>query len=269
MPYDNPHGEFVLWNTRNSILTSQLSLLPDYDMFASNPADHRPAYHALLRCLSVGSVLLSDTPETDTDRALLERMTAQTATGAWRLARSSSPAVALPTRWFGLDLAGRHDGPALLAGVWDEEQGFGVLGAWNCRDPASKAKCHDLVSTADLEALGLRSDGRYCVVRAAMAQSTVEIHHGVLSSLGPLAVELEEGQCEAYAVSRGYTLGGIEVYVLGLSGKLYPFAALEVRGDSGMSSHCHWRSLTAQDHSTSSRRFRPMLSPCLCPPMRP
>jgi hypothetical protein len=241
MPYTNPHGEFVLWNTRNSILTSNLSLIPDYDMFASNPASHRPLYHALLRAMSVGTVLLSDTPDTDTDLQVLDALTAQSPGGEVKLVRSNVPAVQLPNRWFDLDLSGSSPGKAHLASTWDEKQGCGIVAAWNCHDPSTETICHDVLSDQDLDAMidSISSTGpdQYFVVPRRYSKGFRD--DGVAASVySPgvpfnLPFELEEGECEAFAVCKAWSVQDIRVAVLGMQDKLYPFAGLQVGLQSG------------------------------------
>jgi len=230
MPYSNPHGEFVLWNTRNTILTSHLSLVPDFDMFASNPISHRPLYHALLRCMSVGTILLSDTPETETDFKLLDALTGRTADCSIKVVRAPVPAVQLENRWFDLDLGSNDSGRAHVAGAWDAEVGAGMIGAWNCREPGHNAVCRDRVTAADIADLTQSSDGRFVVYprgyRAAQddRESFVVGHDGSCD----LPFTLWEGECEAFIVSTLRVFNLSSVAILGMQDKLWPLGGLSV-----------------------------------------
>ena len=231
MPYANPHGEFALWNTRMTILTSHLSLVPDFDMFASNPASHRPLYHALLRSLSTGSLLLSDTPRTDTDVKLLDALTGLEGDGRKRLCRSETPAVQLNSRWFDLDLTGKGQGKALMAGVFNGD--VGVLGAWNCRDPAARVMCHDRLEGEDLLALG--ADSASFAIASRGYSKHVKVGTWIHKPQEPLSlgVTLATGECEAFTVCRLFSLGSREVAVLGMDDKLYPFGGVSIEAHDG------------------------------------
>jgi len=231
MPYFNPHGEFVLWNTRNTILTSHLSLVPDFDMFASNPASHRPLYHALLRAMSNGTILLSDTPETETELALLNAMTGRTSDNLTKVVRSSVSAVQLENRWFDLDLGSKESGKAHLAGAWDVGTGAGVIGAWNCREPGYQAVCHDSLSSRDIKDLTNDSEGPFIVYprgySALLKGATVSLARP--NEAFDLPFLLQEGECEAFIVSGLRTLVESRVAMLGMQDKLWPLGGVSVR----------------------------------------
>ena len=227
MPYSNPHGEFILWNTRNSILTSHLSIVPDYDMFASHPTSHRPLYHALLRAMSVGTILLSDTPDTKTDFKLLESLTGRGPLGT-RLVRANAPATQLPNRWFDLELSGKESGKAHLAGVWNPQANSGLIGAWNCREPGYKATCQDVVSERDINDLIPHDQGEYIIYPRAYShifkmgsrQARVKIFE--LGKEFTLPFQLEEAECEAFIVTKLYHVNGARFAILGMVDKLWP-----------------------------------------------
>lgn len=236
MPYSNPHGEFILWNTRNSILTSHLSLVPDYDMFASNPKTHRPLYHALLRAMSVGTILLSDTPDTDTDFALLDSLTGRNAQGDHRLVRANAPAVQLANRWFDLDLSGTSSGKAHLAGVWNEKAKSGLIGAWNCREPGYNAICRDTITHFDLEDIIPNRQGSFVIwpmgysrdfENERFSKSNV-YQYG--TNFG-LDLKLEEAECEGFIVTELHPVQGAKVAVLGMLDRLWPSGGIQVNVD--------------------------------------
>lgn len=131
--YPDAHGGFVKWNLYNSILTSELALVPDFDMFASAPEANLPTYHGLLRCLGPGPLLLSDTPDVETDQGILFRMVGTCRNGAIKAVKMDDPIKVLPNRWFWENLKGYNDGPALMGSTYSEPTQSAIIGAWNIR----------------------------------------------------------------------------------------------------------------------------------------
>ncbi|RXK35088.1 hypothetical protein M231_07640 [Tremella mesenterica] len=234
LQYEYAHPDFVHWNIHNTILTSHLSLIPDFDMFASNPPSTWPLYHALLRCLSPGPMLLSDTPDTQTNMSLISRMTAEDVSGTRKIVKAPTAARALAGRWHWDNLRGDHDGPALMAGTSFPDACGAMIGVWNGRNPSSGAWAKDQLSRQDVgDALDLEGDikGEYALW--SMSFSKENIWKVALVSSDecrgmPLSLDLKPGECEAVVIARTWEVGGEKVAVVGMLDKLIPLTGIRV-----------------------------------------
>jgi hypothetical protein len=243
LKYDNAHPDFIHLNTYMSILTSHLSLVPDFDMFATSP-DHWPVYHAFLRALSPGPTLVSDTPDVTTDMSILNKLTAKTAksvVGSDRLGGEDSlpkvvktdrPAVALPGRWFWDNLQGDGDGPAIIASVNIPKSGGAIIGAWNCRNASTQCWAKDRISLQDLEeALEVdQLEHDYVLYSMRLSDRGREKYRIVKpGDKVHFEVNLARAECEGYVVARIWELaGGRKIAILGLLDKFAPLVGIEV-----------------------------------------
>ena len=249
LPYDECHPDFIQYNTYQTILTSHLSLTLDYDMFASNPAENWPKYHALLRCLSPGPLLLSDTPETITDRIILKKMTAKSRSGTLEAVKTETAAQALPCRWFWDNLQGHEDGPGMLGYVNFPAASGAIIGAWNCRKTSGSASARDTIRQQDvedaLEIDELQDDYALWIA----GHSRMNDSRAILFGPGkPIEVPfvLAKAECEAMIIARVWkmrTKGDASLLKVAVAGMLDKFAALagvEVSSDGGESALGHY-----------------------------
>lgn len=82
----NSHPWHIFVNAHNSLLTSHLNILPDWDMFqTSHPYS---SFHAAGRCVSGGPIYITDEPGQH-NLALISEMTAQTTKGKTIILRPS------------------------------------------------------------------------------------------------------------------------------------------------------------------------------------
>ncbi|WVQ62683.1 uncharacterized protein L199_000831 [Kwoniella botswanensis] len=233
MNYSNTHPDHIHFNAYNTILTSHLSLIPDFDMFASSPSDLLPTYHALLRALGSGPILLSDTPHNPSDTELISKLIARTKDGKNKVVRSPLPVQALSNRWFLDNLKGDADGPALVAGCQFDEGVGGLIGVWNVHDYSSCAIAKDEITWRDIEDLMDLEEcdgGEYCLSTPLRLSKDGDTTGGIVTSSnrGYLDVRLERGGCELVCVSKLYSLKG---YKLGLVGLKNKFACMSGLGD--------------------------------------
>ncbi|WVW81834.1 hypothetical protein I302_103831 [Kwoniella bestiolae CBS 10118] len=227
--YSNTHPDQIHFNTYNTILTSHLSLTPDFDMFASSPSSLLPTYHALLRAMGPGPVLLSDTPYNPSDKGLISRLIGKTKNGKTKVLKGAYPAQVLSNRWFWDNLKGNTDGSALVAGSKFDESVGGLIGAWNVHDYSSDAIARDKITWRDIEDLmdlEEDEDTEFCLtVPMALSRgkrsSTHEPKIALVNSSdsGYMDLTLDRGECGLVAVSRLYAFGEYRVGVVGLKDK--------------------------------------------------
>ncbi|KAL5043245.1 hypothetical protein BDW71DRAFT_188246 [Aspergillus fruticulosus] len=125
---EDSHPWHVFCNAHNALLTRYLNVLPDWDMFQTNPADgpDYAAFHATARCISGGPIYITDKPGQH-DVELIKQMTASTIQGTTITLRP--------------DIAGRtldmyHDireGHILRVGTYHGRagSGSGIIGVFN------------------------------------------------------------------------------------------------------------------------------------------
>ncbi|KAL6237441.1 hypothetical protein BDW75DRAFT_82802 [Aspergillus navahoensis] len=79
---EDSHPWHVFCNAHNALLTRYLNVLPDWDMFQTNPANgpDYAAFHAAARCISGGPIYITDKPGQH-DMQLIKQMTASTIQG--------------------------------------------------------------------------------------------------------------------------------------------------------------------------------------------
>lgn len=249
--YENQHPDYVQFNIYGSILTSHLSLVPDFDMFATAPHDSWPTYHALLRALSPGPTLVSDTPSVTTDRSIIDRLISSTKSGDVRVVKTATPATALPGRWFWDNLQGSSDGPAMFASVHVPLAHGSIIGAWNCRHASTQCWAKDHLSRQDIEeSLGVEQlDGEYALWCTGLAGRSDKYRLVKPGDRVDFSVQLARSECECIVVAKVWTVGGKKLAVLGMLDKYAPLAGLKVKVDGCKSYHwpvsfakCSWRS---------------------------
>lgn len=213
-----------------SILISQLSIIPDFDMFASAPGDSWPSYHAFLRALSPGPTLVSDIPSVKTDKSIIDKLVSSTRSGEQRVVKPNTPATALPGRWFWDNLQGPGDGPALLAYVHIPCASGSIIGAWNGRSATSQSWAKDKISRQDVEeALETdQLDGEcvlWCLGLAGRSDKYRLVKPG---DKVDFSIQMARSECEGVVVAKVWDLGGKRVAVLGMLDKYVPLAQLRI-----------------------------------------
>ena len=138
--------QHIFTNLTNSLLTNHLALIPDPDMFMT--ADQAPFYHALLRVMYPGPLLLSDRPGHH-DLDLIGRMTSRDTRGITQVVRARDFARPLATRILDIDLLGHSTGKGLWASS-RTECGAAIISVWNVRSDTSNASVKDALSRIDL-----------------------------------------------------------------------------------------------------------------------
>ncbi|KAK6905258.1 hypothetical protein I204_08086 [Kwoniella mangroviensis CBS 8886] len=226
MNYSNTHPDHTHFNTYNTILTSHLCLIPDFDMFASSPSKLLPIYHALLRALGPGPILLSDTPQNPSDTRLISKLLATTKDGKKAVIKSPRPVQVLSNRWFLDNLKGNTDGPALVAGTRFDEGVGGLIGVWNVHDHSPSAIAKDKITWRDIEdLLDLEENdaSEYCLTTpmrlSAIADGITTGRIVTSSNGGSFEVGLKKGECELVCVSKLYSFEGFKVGLVGLKDK--------------------------------------------------
>ncbi|WWC99207.1 hypothetical protein V866_006102 [Kwoniella sp. B9012] len=233
MKYSNTHPDHIHFNAYNTILTSHLSLIPDFDMFASSPSGLLPTYHALFRALGPGPILLSDTPQNPSDTTLISKLIARTKDGQTKVVKSPRPVQVLSHRWFFNNLKGNTEGPALVAGTRFDEGVGGLIGVWNVHDYSSSAIAKDEITWRDIEDLMDLEENdisEYCLFTPLRLSKDGNTTGRIVTSSngGYLDVRLEKGECELVCVSKLYPLEGYKVGLVGLKDK---FACMSGLGD--------------------------------------
>jgi hypothetical protein len=230
LEYDDRHPDFIHFNIYLSILTSHLALVTDYDMFASSPADKWPTYHALLRALSPGPTLVSDTPDVTTDHSIIDKLTSKVKGGKVRVVKTDTPATALPGRWFWDNLQGPADGPALMAYVHVPSAHGSIIGAWNCRSANTESWAKDRLSLQDIEeSLEVDTlDGEYVLWCTGLAGRSDKYKLVGPGDRFDFSIQIAKSECEAVVVAKVWQVGDKKVAVLGMLDKYAPLGQLEV-----------------------------------------
>lgn len=276
--YSQTHTDHVRKNVYMTALSRHLSFKPDFDMFASTPSSAWPTYHALLRCLSPGPILLSDTPRDETDLALLGKMTAKGRNGATQVVKTDTAVQVLPNRLFWDNLAGPGEGPAVVGSVAFPTAQGSLIAAWNCHDPDSRGTAMDTIRMIDVEdaldeviydpnsrdlstrgsrvaSSGRGIDGEYAIWSvghsARNGQKVELVQPGGRLEFG---LELRSGECELLVVAKTYVIKGQKVAVVGMLDKIAPLAGVSVSVG-----HSEPRSQTREAAADASRlaRHRP------------
>jgi hypothetical protein len=245
LEYDERHPDYVQFNIYQSILTSQLSLVPDFDMFASAGNEKWPTYHALLRALSPGPTLVSDTPDVTTDQSIIDKLTSKVQGGAVRVVKTESPATALPGRWFWDNLQGPADGPAMVAYVNIPEAHGSIIGAWNCRSATTQSWAKDTLRLQDVEeSLEVDTlDGEYVLWCLGFAGRSDKYRLVGPGDRVDFSVQMARSECEAVVVAKVWKVGQKRLAVLGMLDKYAPLAHVRVTQEDCKSEELGFESL--------------------------
>lgn len=191
------HQKHLIVNVTNSLLTSNLCMIADADMFMT--AAQFPLAHALMRALFPGPLLLSDHPG-EHDISLLRKLVARNKSGIWRAAKTERAVQPLARRVLDLTIASQGEGRGMWASVAVGDLGVHIP-VWNTRhDPIGRVK--DKLGVHDLEdALGVALSDEWAVYRhdvggSASAPSVIYLNNHWNGSGG--GVELGEMGCELF-----------------------------------------------------------------------
>lgn len=199
-------------------------------MFASAGEDKWPTYHALLRALSPGPTLVSDTPDVTTDRSIIDRLTSTTKDGSIRVVKTESPATALPGRWFWDNLQGPADGPAMMAYVHVPAAHGSIIGAWNCRSATTQSWAKDTLKLQDVEE-SLEVDtleGEYVLWCLGLAGRSDKYRLVNPGDKVDFLIQMARSECEAVVVAKVWKFGQKRLAVLGMSDKYAPLAHVRI-----------------------------------------
>lgn len=181
-------------------------------------------------------MLLSDTRETSTDKALLNKMTAKSPSGEMLAVKTETPAQALPGRWFLKDLQGKSDGPAMLAYVNLPSAHGAIIGAWNCRDATTSSRARDKICLRDVEdALELdQLDGEYALWAVGHSErSGRQVELVRPGGRVELSLELARSECEAVIIAKVWEVNKRRVAVVGMPDKFAALAGMSVDVKNG------------------------------------
>ncbi|KAL4754140.1 hypothetical protein BDW72DRAFT_147970 [Aspergillus terricola var. indicus] len=167
---DDSHTWHVFCNAHNALLTRYLNVLPDWDMFQTNPAN-RPDYasfHAAARCISGGPIYITDKPGQH-DIQLIKQMTASTIQGTTITLR---PDIAARTLDMYHDI---REGNILCVGTYHGRagSGSGIMGAFNVSNEVKSV----IIPVADFPGIYDNQEETGYIVRAHRTGRVVERLH--------------------------------------------------------------------------------------------
>ncbi len=218
IPSSHPWHIFV--NAHNSLLTSHLNILPDWDMFqTSHPYS---SFHAAGRCVSGGPIYFTDEPGKH-NLDLIAQMTARTIQGKTIILR---PSVIGKT--VGIYTAYEEERLLKVGTFTGGAGGTGILALFN----VSERQLSELVNLNAFP--GVKSDEEYIV----RTHTTGEVTHSMKLNSGTPVISLEV-EVKGYEILSAYPLltlptpqtSGLDspstkVAVLGLLGKMTGAAAV-------------------------------------------
>lgn len=203
--------DHIFWNIFNALTSNSLCVIPDADMFMT--ASNNPPYHALLRALFPGPLMLSDPPGQH-DPILLWRLIAPDRTGIIRVLKASTAPEPLPRRMLDTSICDDADGTALWAAVRTPHAT--LVGVWNVRGEGYNVR--DRITVDDVEdALGHVLD-QHAVVRINV--DDIGLHsasmlrpeqHGELGR-----IDLPPNGATAFWIAPMFSIGAGPIAVLGL-----------------------------------------------------
>lgn len=221
------HPWHIFTNAHNSVFTSHLNILPDWDMFqTSHPYS---SFHAAGRCISGGPIYFTDEPGKH-DLDLIKQMTAQSIKGSTIILRPDM--IGKTTNVY----TAYEEARLLKVGTFvGGTGGMSVLGCFN----VSERPLTEFVHLNDF--FGIESGEDYVVRNHTTGELSPLVSYD--SKSPPVSLEVEVKGWEiltAYPV-RSFTLSGstglknqgTQVAVLGLLGKMTGAAAV-VRSDIRM-----------------------------------
>lgn len=242
LKYADNHPDFVRWNVYSSILTRHLALDLDFDMFSTTPESRWPLYHALLRVLGPGPLLVSDAPGEESHLSVLDRLTARDRHGKLVSVKTSEPATVPSARWFWDNISGTGDGPALVAVTPVPEAHGGLIAAWNARKFEGGGCVVDTITRNEVvAALGQGAAApasnlaRHVIWRVGLSGRAQ--YQVITDDWSGMELTIEKGGCELLVLGKIWHTQGKEMAVLGMLNKLAPLAGVRIEQDEGEALH--------------------------------
>lgn len=222
--YHGCQQEHIFNNVFNSVLTSQLNLIPDGDMFMT--AAQAPHYHVVLRALMPGPVLLSDKPN-EHDMAVLDRIHGWGTDNHGKLdqvvVKTAHAIQPIPNRIF--EARKSEWGDRALKGFVNLDEGRSIIAFWNVN--REHGQTHDSLSVADVfESLRLDADRTstpYAVFKTGWGDSgpVAVLESGAAKSAERLLdVSVGHLEAETMLVTPFLAVGKHQVAVLGTLSKV-------------------------------------------------
>lgn len=143
----NPHQDHIFQNLYTSLLTSHLHVIPDGDMFMSS--SEAPVFHAILRALMPGPILLTD-KQGQHDPALINRFVGQTRSGKQVILKTDDPVRPVQNRLFDRECREGGRGGALVGSVYLPRVKSSIIGSWNVRENHVDNRVDDWLTAQDL-----------------------------------------------------------------------------------------------------------------------
>ena len=217
----NAHELHIFHNVYTSILTSQLCHVPDADMFMS--AAQLPLYHALLRALYPGPLLLTD-KQNEHDLGIVGALVGHSKSGAASVMKADRACRTLGNRVFPLSTSdhpvGNADGPPVIGYVSYPKLESATLAAWNTRDRDRPGKSTvaltvlDILDALERPALQNTLDECYVVYRHGYTNGFNDSGDRQVAVITPetyadqsmMTVTLAHNACEAFTVAKMHTL---------------------------------------------------------------
>ena len=232
------HRNHIRYNIYNAMLTSQLCLIPDPDMFMTSA--QWPEYHALLRAFFEGPILLADKPG-QLDLEVVNKLVGKSTTNSYEIIRALRTIRPLSRNvWEGCLDGGV--GPAIKGVSYFPNARSASLVLWNGRKDALD-NAVDIIFESDLiDALegieqpihGDRSlDIAVWLSNAAAATSVrlkdfgPDVSYETTSSLPVISILIEPQGTETLTVAPYQNLGDAMVACLGLIDKYAGLAAIQ------------------------------------------
>ncbi|KAG0646377.1 putative galactinol-sucrose galactosyltransferase 2 [Hyphodiscus hymeniophilus] len=232
------HRSHIHFNIFNAMLTSQLCLIPDPDMFMTSA--QWPEYHAVLRAFFEGPVLLADKPG-ELDLEILNKLIGKSPTGRYQIVRAPQTIRPLSRAVWERYLDGGF-GPAMKGVSYFPAARSASLVLWNTRQGALQSTA-DIIFESDLiDALegikdsvesGESLDLAVWFFSSGLAKSVSlkdfgsEPSYGAELSPPVIAVSLEPQATEALTIATYHSVGDTMVACLGLIDKYAGLAAIQ------------------------------------------
>ncbi|OZJ02478.1 hypothetical protein BZG36_05143 [Bifiguratus adelaidae] len=243
LPRPNVNRDHIRHNIYNAMLTSQLCLIPDADMFMT--CAQWPEYHAVLRAFFNGPVLLADKPGT-WDSRVLSKLIGRSPENTHEVVRASQTVRPL-ARSVWEPFLGGGVGPSLKGASYLPDARSASIVLWNTRKDALDNSV-DIIFEGDLvDALENVKDS-LCgtwngVIWASNARRARSVKlgkskaysdSGIIASRPLTSVSLEPQAVETLTIAPYHAVGSAKIATLGLIDKYAGLAAIkasQVNGD--------------------------------------
>ena len=232
------HRNHIHYNIYNAMLTSQLCLIPDPDMFMTSA--QWPEYHAVLRAFFEGPVLLADKPG-QLDLQILKKLVGRSPINSYELVRAPHTIRPLSRNVWERCLDGGI-GPAIKGVFYFPAAGSASLVLWNARQGALE-RTADIIFEDDLIdalegikwplKLGGMLDVSVWLSNSGVAKSVsltsfgLETSYKTTYSLPVMSISLESQGTETLTIAPYHNVGDTMIACLGLIDKYAGLAAIQ------------------------------------------